>query len=218
MFNLKSQHKKRIIRSGHTLIEVLLVLAIMAVVMAMAIPTYESLVSARRLQKSAESLEIQLQEARVTAMRTGQSQVFRFSIGSDTYTCEAWLSGTEEMNSGPGATLQDISGQLIETGRNVSEGNSIADVAKGSKKLEEGIQFASANTTSDSRTTYAQMQAGELSATGPSVSTPIMFYPDGTATTAEIVLQGPNGEQRAIQIRGLTGRTKLVAVESAPSM
>ena len=212
----RSTKNNPIVRTGHTLIELLLVLAILAMAMAMAIPTYESMVSGRRLQNSAESLEVQLQEARVKAMRTGQSQVFRFDVGASTYTCEPWLSGAEELNSGPGAAMQSLSGQILETSSSPGSLGSQVDVSKGSKKLEEGIVFASANTANDSRTAYAQVQEGGATAVGG--NTPVMFYPDGTSTTAEIVVQDSEGRQRTIQLRGLTGRTKMVARNAQTSM
>ncbi len=209
--NANFQWKQPRVRAGHTLLELLLVLAILAMGLALAIPTYESLVSERRLQKSAEELELQLQEARVKAMRTGQSQVFRFEIGANTYVCEPWMSGKEELNAGPGAVLQDGSGQAVET--STSNINTIVDTSKTQRQLEEGIVFASANTANDSRAQLAVLQENGGTA-GATSSTPVMFYPDGTATTAELILEDPKGNRRAIQIRGLTGRTKLTAIAS----
>lgn len=201
--------KRQLNRAGHTLLELLLVLAILAIVLSVAIPTYESMISERRLHKSAETLELVLHEARVKAMRTGQSQVFKYTLGSGNYTCTAWLDGNDDLNSGPGATLMNEVGQVMETSSDPYAAATTQDASKDDKNLDEGIQFASANTAIDSRANYAEMESNGGMVT--SSSPPIMFYPDGTATTAEIVLQNENGSRRVIQIRGLTGRTRLIA-------
>ncbi len=65
--------------------ELLLVLAVLAIVMAIAMPTYQGMIVSARLQQSAEKLELEMKRARVAAIRTGQAQVFRFQIGGGAY-------------------------------------------------------------------------------------------------------------------------------------
>lgn len=199
-------------RLGFSLIELLLVLAVLAVVMAVVMPTYEAIVVAARLQHSAEKLDLELKRARVTAIRTGQAQVFRFQVGGGQYECNAWLGSNDDMNASGGATIQNAAGMVVET---ASDGSSmgVADASQSAKTLEQGVTFAKADTLADSRTLMEQAQTGQTGAVG-GWSSPILFYPDGTSTTAEIIIQDTSGGLRAIQLRGLTGHTKVLKLEA----
>ncbi len=43
-----------------------------------------------------------------------------------------------------------------------------------------------------------------------SMNQTVLFYPDGSTSTAEVVIQIPSGIQRAIRMRGLTGSTQVL--------
>lgn len=200
-----------------TLLELLLVLTILVAAMAVVVPTYESMIVDRRLHKSAESLDLEMQKARMQAIRTGQSQVFRFQVGGNVFTSEPWMDDSDSINAGPGATVQSMSGQLVETSANPYDLGTVADPKSEGLKLEEGVTFLSADTMNDSRTLMAQTQSSLAMQAGVSWSSPILFYADGSSTTAEIILQDERGRRKAIQIRGLTGQSKVVALPSLGS-
>lgn len=209
--SLPTVNPRQRIRKGFSLMELLLVLAVLAIVMAIAMPTYQGMIVSARLQQSAEKLELEMKRARVAAIRTGQAQVFRFQIGGGAYESKAWLGAGDSLNASGGATVQNEAGMLVKT---ASDGSSLglADGTSESgsdQKLADGIVFAAADTLADSRTTMEQSQTGQVGAVG-GWSTPILFYPDGTATTAEIKIQDANGGLRAIQLRGLTGHTRII--------
>ena len=201
-------------QQAFTLLEVLLVLAILAAAMAIAVPTYDSMIVETRLQRSAEMLELEMQRARVEALRTGQSQVFRFQVGGDSFTSQPWLDANDSINAGPGATVQSMSGQLVETSANPYDIGTAVTSTGSELKLEEGIQFESADTLSDSRSAMAQAEAGLDMQSGVSWSSPILFYSDGSSTTAEIIIKDSRGRRRAIQIRGLTGQARVIELPS----
>ena len=58
-------------RSGVTLIEIMLVLAILVAIAGIVVPTFDGMIGSRRIVNSSENLANELAEARVTAMRTG---------------------------------------------------------------------------------------------------------------------------------------------------
>jgi Tfp pilus assembly protein FimT len=45
----------------------------------------------------------------------------------------------------------------------------------------------------------------------------VIFYPDGSASTAEVQIQNERGDIRAVQIRGLTGHSRVVDISNVPS-
>lgn len=214
-------------RRGFTLLELLLVLTILAVLAGFAVPTFESMVSSRRIQNSIEKLQNELLEARVEAMKTGQAQVFRATIHGNSYSITPWLSGNEEIDAAAGATVMTAGG-VVETER-TSTGAVAASSGVDSdslRALETDVMFLSIDTLVDSRNALEIQKSGEIapmpgapaaSASG-STSSPLLLYPDGTSTTAQVILADVYGRRWAIQLRGVTGRStnlRLTAVDAS---
>ena len=202
-------------RSAVTLFELLLVLAIMVAVAGIAIPTFDSMIGSRRLGDSIEKLKNAIMAGRVTAMRTGQAQVMRMTLQGKDYSIAPWLGGNEAQDASAGATLMQ-SGQAMKT-QAVAGGGSVstlADTSGGGKQLSEGVVFTAVETLVDSRNALAIQQAGGTVPTtggssqgdGSGLSSPLLLYPDGSCTTAQIILADGKGRRMAIQIRGVTGQ------------
>jgi prepilin-type N-terminal cleavage/methylation domain-containing protein len=199
---------------GFSLLELLLVLAIMVAALAIAAPTYESIAVERRLQHSVDTLQVELHKARVKALRTGQAQVLRYQIDGSGYNIQPWLSAGDDVNASAGATILSQTGQAIETS---STGTAnLTDAKSFEKSLEDGIFFAGSSVAADSRTVTTQVQSGILSGAG-GLSDPIMFYSDGSTTTTEIIVQDPKGRRRSLQLRGLTGECRVIELTSVSS-
>ena len=206
--DLMRKHKSRI---AFTLLEVLLVLAIIAVAAAMALPTFDSLITSRRVKNNTERIALELAEARLSAIRTGQAQVFTAALNGNQYTISPWLDGYDEVNASAGATIQSsLTGQTIDTGSN---GTSTSDSSNEGTplSLESGVQFYAVDTLLDTRNAAAiQTKTGVLpsaaSGSTDGESNPILFYPDGSSTTAKVQLIDDRGRRMIIEIRGLTGR------------
>lgn len=209
-------------RSGFTLFELILVLIILVTLAAIAFPTLDAMVTSRRLQQSAERLQNELLEARVNAMRTGQAQVFRATINGNTYTIEPWLSGNENSDASAGATLMTAGG-VVETERTsngqVALTNAISD--ENAKQLENDVQFMGVETLVDARNALEIQKSGEtvpLAGVGTTaaggISSPLLVYPDGSSTTAQVILADSRGRRMAIQLRGVTGRSSIVKLSS----
>lgn len=202
-------------RSGVTLIEVLLVLAILVALAGIAAPTFESMISSRRLRNSAEKLANDLSEARVEAMRNGQAQVFKATLNGRDYSIDAWLGTYDDIDASAGATVQDATGSVVET--ETAAGGGVATSAESTEseiqELETGVQFASIDTLIDTRNAAAiQTETGNVPVAGGaapvagSESNPILLYPDGSTTTAQIFLADEKGRRMVVQLRGVTGQ------------
>ena len=198
-----------------SLLEILLVLGILSVLAAIVVPSYNAFVVRQRIRQSVERLEVELQEARMQAIRSGQAQMLRFQIGTSEYVSQPWMSESDAVNAGPGATVQNAVGQIVQTSTNPLE--VVAEVKPTTaKKLDEGVLISSANTQNDSRTMMAQLEVGTT--TGATWSTPILFYPDGSSTTAEIIIEDQLGNRTSVQIRGITGQVNVVVLPSVPGV
>ncbi|MFM2217799.1 MAG: hypothetical protein RL240_2117 [Planctomycetota bacterium] len=205
-------------RSGFTLFELILVLIILVTLAAIAFPTLEAMVSSRRLQQSAERLQNELLEARVEAMKTGQAQVFRATINGNTYTIEPWLSGNEDSDASAGATVMSASG-VVETERTSTGQVALTSISADgdAKQLDNDVQFMGIETLVDARNALEIQKSGETvpmagvgTAVSGGISSPLLVYPDGSSTTAQIILADSRGRRMAIQLRGVTGRSSIV--------
>jgi prepilin-type N-terminal cleavage/methylation domain-containing protein len=205
-------------RSGFTLFELILVLIILVTLAAIAFPTLEAMVSSRRLQQSAERLQNELLEARVEAMKTGQAQVFRATINGNTYTIEPWLGGNEDSDASAGATVMSASG-VVETQRTSTGQVALSSISADgdAKQLDNDVQFMGIETLVDARNALEIQKSGETvpmagvgTAVSGGISSPLLVYPDGSSTTAQIILADSRGRRMAIQLRGVTGRSSIV--------
>lgn len=216
---MKHQHQTK--RRAVTLLELLLVLAMLVAIAGLAAPTFDSMVTSRRLSQSIRQLHNDLMAARVTAMRTGQAQVLRATLQTADYSITPWLGGTEAQDASVGATIVSTSGEVVETtqGGNGTVATS-APQTQNSKALSTGVTFSAVETLIDSRNANEIEKSGETlpasgtSATSSGISSPLLLYPDGSTTTAQIVLVDTKGRRMAIQVRGVTGQLSTLQLVS----
>jgi prepilin-type N-terminal cleavage/methylation domain-containing protein len=213
-------------RNAFTLFEVILVLIILVVIAAIAFPTLDSMIYGRRLLQSTERLQNELLEARVEAMRTGQVQVFRATINGNTYSIGPWLSGNEDSDASAGATVMNAGG-LVKTDRMAggTVGMSSGQLGGDEKQLAGDVQFFGIETLVDARNALELQKNGDAPPIGGvgtavqgGISSPLLIYPDGSSTTAQIILADSRGRRMALQLRGVTGKStsiRLSAVEAS---
>ena len=208
-------------RTAVTLLELMLVLALLVAFAGIAIPSFESMVSSRRLSQSIEKIRNEIMQGRVMAMRTGQAQVMRMTLQGKDYSISPWLGGSEAQDASAGATVMQ-SGQVIQT-QAIAGGGAVStsESTGNTKQLSEGIQFSKVETLIDSRNALAIEQTGGIPAAvgssqgdGSGLSSPLLLYPDGSCTTAQIILADDRGRRMAIQIRGVTGQLKSMRLTS----
>ena len=88
-------------RRGFTLIEVLLVLAILVVVAAAATPALRGVLRDAALKNAAETVRIHWTRAHVKAMKTGRIQVFRFEQDGTRFTVQPWAAADDQIEAAP---------------------------------------------------------------------------------------------------------------------
>lgn len=181
-------------RHAVTLLEVMLVLALLVVMASIAWPAMQRPLSSQRLRKSADAVRVVWARSRVKAMSTGQTLVFRYSVEGDRYNLQ--------YHAGP----EFSSDALSEESETFSSDTDPAAFVFGNEaKLPEGVVFMSGETTEDTRASSLVLEEPPMAEAGTTWSEPILFYPDGTSSTVRLVLR--NAYDRAIELslRGLTG-------------
>lgn len=184
-------------RAAFTLLELLLVIALMVMIAAIAWPAIKGPFDTQRLAKSAEQLRAEFGKTRVRAMRTGVIQVFRFQPGQSGYGSETWTASVEDV-----ASSQPAGGGFGAPPAAAAGPSSRTD------SLPEGVVFHLAEVTVDARAANLLGPAGD-GGSGPAAvwSDPIFFYPDGTTSNTHVVLTNARGQAIVVTLRGLTGLT-----------
>lgn len=178
-----------------TLIELLLVLAILVAVAAVSAPALHGPLEDFRLKKNAELLRARWGKARVDAMRTGQTMMFRFQVGTGVYEVRPWM--TEEAyleNNTPGMAAAAASPQQVLAQQQ----------PEAPQELAEGVTFFGVQSAASQRDAYLQQMVLQQQPDGQ-WSPPILFYPDGTASTVRLVLTNDRQTFVTLKMRGLTG-------------
>ncbi len=184
-------------RRAITLIEVLLVLALLVTLAAITWPALDRPMANQRLRKAADTVRVAWAKARIRAMSTGQTLVFRCTLDSDEYTIES-QPGPESVES----MSSSNDGQFDET---VSDSTTLTDpLSSKTHQLPENIRFVDGEVTFDTRATILGEASEETANSGLGVD-PILFFPDGTTTTATLTLENQYERRIELSLRGLTG-------------
>lgn len=189
MNTLASRKRKRpeFLDRGFTLVEVLLVLALLIIIAAMAAPSLSGSIERAKLDSAAKKLRTAWSEARLDAATQGETLRFQCRIGSG-WGCVASATATTEQVAGAiGQQSAAVNGAL-ELSDVVFKQLLVAGLP-GDPPLGGGVAD------------------GELSAG-------VLFRPDGTTSDAEAVLEAANGARLKVTLRGLTGSARIVEVEN----
>ena len=199
-------HRARVRRRAFTLMEVLLVLAILVALTAIAWPMLDKAFAHRRLFIAADQVRAAWGGARVDAMDSGQTYVFQYCLDGGNYRieCKATAITADDPLFG------DLFDQPAAGASNPTSMGGANSTGSQSKKLPEGVTFAGSQTAADTRAAALGAvtdQAGSDSADRAAAgwSDPILFYPDGTTSTAQLALQNQNNRCIILSLRGLTG-------------
>lgn len=181
---------------GMTLLELLLVLAVCVAAAAMVLPTLRGPLENQRLRKAGDAVRAEWNRTRVLAMKTGRIQIFQCEFGTNTYVVQTWVADSDDQQS----TNDAVPG--FGTAKRGSGFNPIQD----ERTITEGILFQSGEAAEDSRGSSIVSQFGSANT---QQSTPILFYPDGTTSTAKVVLANDRGSYLVVSLRGLTGVSQI---------
>ncbi|MBN2024884.1 MAG: hypothetical protein JW809_19045 [Pirellulales bacterium] len=182
-------------RRALTLLEVLLVLCLMVILGAIAWPVLDRPWAEQRLRKSADVVRLAWARARVDAMTTGKTYVFRYEPQTSQFVVEAWQGAEADAESRPGEWFGQASTDAAEPGL----------FSAVTQNLPEGVQFAIGQSQLDQRAAFVLSTFTDEAAQQGVWSDPVLFYPDGTATSADVRLVNEHGRRIDLSLRGLTG-------------
>lgn len=186
-------------RQGFTLMEVMLTLCLLVIIASLAWPTLDKPFANQRLRKSADLIRAEWGEARVEALNSGLTYIFQFTIGGDRYRIQRQAAPETPPDAEYDDTSTDPSTALQFD----------AESAETEHTLPEGVTFVNAKTALDSRAATVESEADVTLSMEETWSEPILFFPDGTTSTARLILQNRHNRCIELNLRGLTGVVKV---------
>jgi hypothetical protein len=154
-----------------------------------------------RLRRAGDQVLTRWSQARARAIETGEAYQFRFTPETGAYRVEPWMNLVEEGVSG------SRSPSSASTASDSSASSSTANddsAAVQSRSLPEKITFQSGQLAMED-VVSRERQVASMQSVGDELSTPILFFPDGTTSEASVVLANDRNQFVRLSLRGLTG-------------
>jgi hypothetical protein len=139
-------------------------------------------------------------------MTSGSPHVFRYQPATNLYQIEIWQ----------GAEAQLEAGSVSDFG--IPQEPAVVAQGVGEKGLPEGVVFDANQIFQEARGLYVGAESLTAQAGEAAWSDPIYFYPDGTTTTARVLLRNEHDYYIVLDLRGLTGVTTVSDVMTADEL
>jgi prepilin-type N-terminal cleavage/methylation domain-containing protein len=194
-------------RRGYSLMEMIVVLAVVASFLALAMPAVFRPMAKAELRGAARQLEAALLDGRTRAVESGLVQEFHYEPGGRRYEIRA--RGQPTGGTPTAAPLPAPAPPLPRTAGAAPQPAAIVPEPL-SGTLPDGITFAD---PADERraepmpepAAESKPPAVEESPTGERWATLLCFYPNGRSPNARLKLQGSQSWSVELMLRGLTG-------------
>ncbi len=172
---------------GYTLVELLIVLAVLASLAALSWPTVREMLAKSELQSAARQFRAALIKVRLDAIQSGTVRQLRYRPGTGRFEV---------------SVLAAIDGEF--------DGNELALAAGGpahgpaEDRLAAGVLFHGPDEPqrADRPPDSAELLPDQWSA-------PIRFYPNGRTSDARVRLEGRRGYRMEVTLRGVTGAVSI---------
>jgi Tfp pilus assembly protein FimT len=173
---VSSHHRSARSRDAVTLIELLLVMAMIVIITGLTLPTFFSGYKKQQLRSAADQLRVDLAQARNRAMSSGLT--LGLTISERTYLISVAADLADENEASTSTPSYELT-----------------------QELPEGIKLAPVSTTGAAT---GQPTSGALDPTASS-EVFAYFYPDGTTSTVEFQVSNEKQDSLIVSLRGLTG-------------
>jgi len=199
-------------RGGFTLLELLLVISVLAVLASLTMPQVAWLLGDRRIARGANLLREELMLARIDAMRQGRILMMDAVPQSGSLRVQPYFSLADSVNAVDRTGSQSALLSGAEQGQMTTVQTDPTSVRQ--VELPDGVTVQSVSVVSSVRGAEVQQAALENQSEG--YSQPVLFYPDGTTSTAALTLAHPTHGQITVKLRGITGDVTIGEVAPNP--
>ena len=186
-------------RNGVTLLEILLVVAVIAILSALSLPLWSVMLESEKVSRGADILRAELGRTRVNAIREGEEYVFCYVLETGQFWNEPLAASTQFSISGVGDSPTDK--LSLPPVNQLPEG-----VLFSAGEAQESIRSMAAGEAETKRANNDREAAEEEEGSGDDCER-VIFFPDGTAQTSGIVISNQFGDVIQVTVRGITGST-----------
>lgn len=188
-------------RPAFTLLELLLTLAVLAAVAAVTIPQVGVLLGDRRLVRAGDLLRVEMTRLRVESMRQGRVIMLEGMIEGTQFRAKPFQSAADSTEALDQTGSQ--AGLLSGATQGVVTATIVDPADEELIDLPEDVVVTTVGVVSAARAMeIEQLTAANL---GEGWSRPILFYPDGSTSTAIVMLTDPELGRVMVKLRGITG-------------
>ncbi len=186
--------------AGFTLLELLLAMAVLAAIAAVSIPHFDLLLGDRRLVRAGEQIRIEMTRLRVESMRQGRVMMLEAMSGGNSIRFKPYESVADAIEAidQTGSQSALLSGATQGTLTTIASESSEQTI-----ELPALVTVESVGVVSASR--GFEIEQSLLSDQANGWSRPILFYPDGSTSTAAVVLHLESTGHLTVKLRGITG-------------
>ena len=181
-------------RGGYTLLELLIVLAVLAMLAALSWPTVRRMTARSDLRTAAKELRATLLEARLAAIESGRVGRFRYRPGT----------GTFETSLQPAVDVEPV---RLTVASSSGERDGGQQPRQGS--LPAGVSFQSPPRRRSPAGATPMLDVPDEQGW----SEPILLHPNGRTSNARIRLEGQLAYTIHLTLRGLTGSAAIGPLE-----
>jgi prepilin-type N-terminal cleavage/methylation domain-containing protein len=192
--------------AGFTLLELLIVLAVLVSLAALTWPAVRNMLQKRELQQAGKELRLAMARARLDAIETGVCRRFRYRPGTGVYEI-ASLRPDKDDTTSPSADQPVREGSASRlAGRDANEPKTL--------RLPYQAWFADpeqpeAPPTVNAKRLADAASAGDASQNSRDWSEPVLFFPNGRTTGSVLHLRGRRETLLRVELRALTGSVTL---------
>ena len=173
-----------------------MVLALIVAIVAISVPAMRTPLANYRLRSAADRICTLWIDARVKAMRNGSIHAFYYQPGGTAFRLGPWSQMAAGQTEPIAPAAPDATGFAGNTG---------AETGWREEVLREGIIFGLPETS--------EASARELTSRSETWSAPVLFFPDGTTSTARLLLSN-NRRVVTVELRGLVGTSRVGPLQS----
>ena len=185
-------------RGGYTLLELLLVLAILVAIAGLSWPSVNRMLEDLTIKEAVEPVRAELSKTRIRALDAGVTWQFRFEPDGRRYLMVPYEFDELEADA-------EIQQQQLEA------------FPRMSGQLPEGLTFVAASESMMGNEPVTQESVaglpGESELSGVSWSPPLLFYSDGAATDAAFDVVSEEKRFQRLTLRALTGAVTVSTIQ-----
>ncbi|MEQ9408393.1 MAG: prepilin-type N-terminal cleavage/methylation domain-containing protein [Fuerstiella sp.] len=202
-------------RSGFTLIEMLIVLAVLAAMAAFTLPAMRGPLDKSRLRAAGQQVQAALGRARSLSIRQGVPVEFRYELQGQRWKIERTAASPEQRGMGrePGTTTRSGLSAQPDSAFGVAGANSSVVTVLREGLLPDGLVFdaTDSSTTADAVAFTNSFDERLPDSSSISWSPPITFRPNGRSQDAAVTIRGARDFVVTVNIRGLTSAVRYSA-------